>query len=112
MHTPNPSQQKAFSLNILKFECAEQLDIQKFKFVINEGDDPLKDGRIVFGVRVDNALQGWVCLGFVHLFLDVHYFFEDIVDVCFYVFDWVEEDVQLFFSEYKNKYLYSSNPNS
>ena len=101
MHTSNPSQQKTLCLDILKLQCPKQLNIQKFEFMINKIDDSLQDWSIIFGVGVDHSLEIGICLGFVHLLLDIHYLFEYIVDICFDMFDGVEHNVLLLLSEYE-----------
>ena len=78
--------------------------------MIDESNDPLKNGGIVLGIWVYYALQSWISFSFVHLVLNIHYLFEDIINVCLDVFDRIEEYVHLFLPELNHAYLYESSP--
>lgn len=83
---------------VLQLDGSEQLDVERFQFLVDDGEDSLQDGRVVLRIRVDDSLQIGISLSFIHLVLDVHYLLKHAVDVGFRVLNAVEEDVQVFIS--------------
>ena len=57
------------------------------------GYDPLQNGRVIFGVGVD--FEAGVCLGSVHVVLDIHYFLKYTVNICLCEFDFVKMHICL-----------------
>ena len=66
--------------------------------MVSQIDDSLEDGGIVLGVRIDDTFLGCICLCFIHLLLDVHDLLEYFRDICFRMFNGVEQFVGLFHS--------------
>ena len=52
MHTANPSQEERSHAYLIEFNVLEELGINHFKLYISKFYDSLKDGRIVFRIRV------------------------------------------------------------
>jgi hypothetical protein len=53
MEASNPPQKKGFGLDILKFHNFEEFKISRLQFLILNLNYPLKNRRIVLGIRVD-----------------------------------------------------------
>lgn len=86
MHATNPSQKECLGLNILELNSSKQFYIQRFKFLINDNNDSLQNRRIIFGVWVYDSFQVGICLGFVHLVLNAHYFIKYTIYISLGVF--------------------------
>jgi hypothetical protein len=86
-------------LHVLQFDCSEQVDVQRFEFVINQCCNALQNWRTVFGVWVDQSLQTRICLRFIHLLLHFHHFLENTKNISLSILNAVEKYVMVSFSE-------------
>lgn len=62
--------------------------------MIDEVNDSLEDGSVVFGVGVDIAFEGGISFCSKHILLNIHHFFKHIVNICLCVLDRIKNFVR------------------
>lgn len=81
MHAAYPAKQKGFGFDILKLENAEEFEVEHLELLVLDLHDALQDRRAVLRVRIHQSLGVAVKAFLEHLFLNLHNFLEDRVDV-------------------------------
>lgn len=95
MHTSDPSQHKRFCLYILKFQDSKEFQIHMLELMILYLNDSLKNGCVIFTVRIYLSFKGKVGFCFVHIALNVDDFLEDCKNIRFSMFSRIEKQMAL-----------------